>query len=192
MFETAVSIQAQWLGLVSLSSRASFSLRPRGNAMFSSRAPQAIPRDPHYSYSWEDLHDIAASTEAWDSHDGAPPTPRSISWAAKVMSLFHEMPAPEVSSLENGTMLLLWKVSDGFLSVEIGDDKYGLIALREGLPSVRMNGETVDLVASLPDRRRSSNYVDGSISAGWTAIESHVSSLRGRLDARNSLHAITA
>lgn len=194
MFETAVSARSSWSGHVSISSHASFSLRPVGDAMFSSRPVPAAPRDPHYAYSWEDLSDIdvAASTGKWDSQDGAPPTSSSISWTARIMALLQEMPAPEVSALENGTMLLLWKVSDGFLSVEIGDNKYGLIALREGLPSVRMNGETVDLVASLPDRRRSGDCINSSVSNLWTAIESRVSGLRGRLDVSGSLHVLTA
>jgi len=176
----------------SVSSSASFSLRPLRDAVVSAGSRGALLHDPHYAYSWEDLHEIANSIADWDGEDGAPPTAGSLSWAARIIARTQEIvPAPEVSSLENGTVLLLWKMSGGFFSVEIGDDKYGLIGLRDGFPSVRMNGQAADLIASIPAPRSAVRSVDSSASDWRRVVTTRVSGMRSRLDVSGSSYVHT-
>jgi hypothetical protein len=106
--------------------------------------------DPNFKYSWDDLEQLRGSLDAWDPDDGAQPSASSLRLAFELLTLIQPIAsAPEVSSLENGTVLLLWKFTRGYMSIELGTTTFGLIAMRPGFPTVHTNGDANDLIASL-------------------------------------------
>lgn len=107
-----------------------------------------------YEYVLEDLEDLAVEASAADwPGPGLPPSIEAVRSAHAVIRETAEVfPAPEVTARETGTVLLLWHAPGGFLSIEVGDSKFGLVGARDGLPSLRVNGEIAEIRDFLPHR----------------------------------------
>jgi hypothetical protein len=112
--------------------------------------PVGLRFDPNFKYSWDDLAQLGDTLGFWDPEDGIEPTAASIEQARALLVRVQTIAtAPEISSLENGTILLLWKFDRGYFSIELGSSTFGLIAMRPGFPTLRINGDIEDLLASL-------------------------------------------
>lgn len=115
--------------------------------------PASNPAAVGYSYVWEDLSEIASSIETW-SDDGLAPSAGAIRAAVQVIRQTESFyPAPEITALDNGTLLIFWHAERGYLSLELGSDQFGLLGTREGFPSLRKNGDSAALLAALPQRK---------------------------------------
>jgi hypothetical protein len=125
-----------------------------------------------YRFVWEDLQDIAATVANWDQ-PGLPPSAETIGNALSVLTgTMGALPAPEISALENGTLLMLWYGRRGFMSLELGASEYGFVITSEGRQSIRRNGQTDELKDILPApwRATSSNSLPRSSSSIVTEI----------------------
>lgn len=133
-------------------SRASTSATWVRNRAHASHRPTTV-QQPAYDYAWEDLRELQEMAGAWDE-EGLAPSQEALVWAGAVLSrTMGAFPPPEVTSRESGTVLLLWRMTTGFLSIEIGAEQFGLIGYREGYPSLRSNGRTNELLSYVPKRQ---------------------------------------
>jgi hypothetical protein len=143
-------------------------------------------RREEYRFVVEDLADIASAVSDWDE-DGLPPSAEAVRGAMQVLTRTAEvLPAPEISALPNGTLLMLWHGRAGFMSLELGASEYGLLVTADGKPSIRRNGTSEELQASLPAPWTvvpvsSNDFSDYSLLATrQAALESGVSSAIGQ------------
>jgi hypothetical protein len=105
-----------------------------------------------YSYALEDLVDLMRESTDW-TEEGLPPSPEALRCAVRVIAdVAGAFPPPEVTSRENGTVLLLWHDDRGFISIEIGEREFGLVSSRQGFPSLYINDNNRDLVRQIPRR----------------------------------------
>jgi hypothetical protein len=62
------------------------------------------------------------------------------------------LPPPDVSVMENGTILLFWLTRLGFVNLEVGESEFGVIARAEGRQSFRLNAPAWALPGVIAER----------------------------------------
>lgn len=120
-----------------------------------------------YQYVWEDLVEIAASAQDWPDGE-IPPSQSAIRSVSDVISQTADvLPPPEITARETGTILILWPAPEGFMSLEVGTETFGLLGSRHGYPSLRVNGALTELQRYLPHRRTESLSAGGQGQSSW-------------------------
>lgn len=117
-----------------------------------SKIPAQTP-DTGFAFAFEDLQEIFEAAEHWEEsgEHGLPPAISALTYAREVLtSVAGLFPAPEITTREHGTILMLWHDDSGFISIEIGGSEFGLISAKSGYPSVRINGMNNDLMNQIP------------------------------------------
>lgn len=136
-----------------------------------------------YRYVMEDVADLyEAAAHPADDDDELPPSRHALGYATQVISqIIGAYPPPEVTARESGTILLLWHDEHGFVSIEIGDEEFGLVGSRVGYPSVYINDRNEHLRSQIPRRALPR--------AGWST---GVSAIVKVADSWSSTNALTA
>lgn len=124
-------------------------------ALVSNESPRSdwvlVHSDPTKLQSWNELKDYEESDDFADGD--IKPSAIAFENAKRVLRwISAKYPEPEISTMENGTILLLWRRATDYMTVEIGDRSYGLIAKASGSPTVLLNGGTSELEKFFEER----------------------------------------
>lgn len=124
-----------------------------------------------YIQARADLGDIASG----DYLEGEQPSSAAISAAGEVLNRTEGWSeAPEITPLENGVIHLFWCGDEGFASLELGRDSFGLSVRNQGRSVVRRNGSVSELwnelgaIVAIQHRREGAVVANSSTSVHRT------------------------
>ncbi len=98
----------------------------------------------------EELAHLSELEDGWAGPDSLAPTQQTVNHVQVLLEThLSYLPFPDITPNENGTVSLEWFRDSGYVLLEVGLTKYGLIISNRKLGSVFRNGLVSELVPLL-------------------------------------------